>query len=282
MSTANSVGVPVSGAPAAYGGLSHGQPSDIRYAAEVPEADPAPEGGPKALAAVGLMVLDVSWSMVDVLGEVQTSLTQMAEQMRLDPATANLAHLGVVSFADDARTELKLVRIADSETVFPALRPRGSGTNFHAGLSEALRFYRDQLPALAKAEDGTKRKIYRPTIYFVSDGQPNTGLDWRPVLHEIRTRSWRPSIFAFGFGDADRAVIKEIADEGLAYFAADGKRPHEVFQSILHVIFRSMVSQVGQSQVALQNPTAPPPPPVAINPAADPATANLAFISTID
>lgn len=274
-------GTPVSGALATQDGRVLDRPSET-HADVLPTVDAPPEAPPSALAVPGVIVLDVSWSMADLLDQAHSSISELATKLRLEPSTANVAYLGLSSFADRAQCELDLVRIADPEVQIPRVSARGNGTNFHAALEHALQYLRAELPKLQASDDGSTRKVMRPTIYFISDGESNVGPDWRPVLQEIRTRRWRPIVMAFGFGNANRDVIREIADEGMAYFAADGKAPHEVFDAILKVVLKSVVSQVGLSQVAAQNPSAPPPQMPIIDPSTDPATNALTAISTID
>ena len=238
------------------------------------------EAGKVGIAVPGLIVLDVSWSMTDDLDRAAGALERMRNQLRQKATASSVAYLGLVTFADTARKDLGLVRVADPELGMPVIEPRGHGTNFHAAFTETLATYREELNRLAGPVDGGKRQRFRPSVYFVSDGQHNTGPDWRAPLQELKTRSWRPNIFAFGYRDADPAVIREIADEGLAYFADQGQDPDTMFGAILKVILRSMLSATVTAAGVAADPNAPTT-MKPVDPSTDPATAGLVQMGPI-
>lgn len=281
MSINYSAGATVSGAPTGHDGQATAYPPPHLGASPIPAVEAPPEAAPSATAVPGLMTLDVSWSMTGVLAAAYASIEALAQRLRLDPSTASVAYIGMITFADTAVRELGLSRIADPNVVIPQPEARGA-TNYHAGLAESLAYFRDELPRLKAGEDGVSRKIWRPTLYWISDGHDTAGLDWRAPLAELRSRDWAPNIMAFGFGDADRSVIGEIADEGMAFFAEDGAAPHQVFDAILAMILKSMVSKIGLSRFAAANPGAPAPVVPTIDPATDPATRLLTTVSNFN
>lgn len=236
--------------------------------------------GKVGIAVPGLIVLDVSWSMAGDLDRASAALERFRSKLRQNGMTSSNAYLGIVTFADTARTDLGLTLVADPSVEMPPITARGNGTNFHAGFNEALAAYRAGLPLLATTADGRKRQIFRPSVYFVSDGEHNTGGDWSAALGELKSRSWKPNIFAFGYRDADPDTIRKIADEGLAYFAKQGEDPDTMFEKILEVILRSMVSATVTANGQAANPMAPTTVPV-VDPSNDPATAGLALIDPI-
>lgn len=236
--------------------------------------------GEVGIAVPGLIVLDVSWSMAGDLDRAAAALERFRSKLRQNGMTSSNAYLGIVTFADTARTDLQLTLVADPSVEMPPITARGNGTNFHAAFSEALAAYRAGLPLLATTADGRKRQTFRPTVFFVSDGEHNTGIDWTAPLAELKSRSWKPNVFAFGYRDADPTTIRAIADEGLAYFAKQGEDPDTMFEKILEVILRSMVSATVTANGQAANPTAPTTVPV-VDPSTDPATAGLALIDPI-
>ena len=230
-----------------------------------------PSVGDIAVAYPGLLLLDVSWSTVNVIDAMNAGIVKFAQRLRQAPDVASTAWMGLVSFADDARTELQLSRLADPSTVLPTLECRGNGTNYTAAFQATLDQFRADLPVLTNGPQG-RRQVCRPTMYVVTDGYPNSGGDWRAPLRELRSRSWRPNIFVFGYGDADRAVIREIASEGCAYFAADGQTPEAMFDAILAVIMRSVIDV---HITGTANAAAGPGGAQVAPPAIDPATIGL-------
>lgn len=233
---------------------------------------PVPVTGP-AVCVPGVLVIDVSWSMANALPAARAALDDFIAELRRTPQVAEVAWLSIVTFADTTEELLGFSRIADPAVQLPVLSPRGNGTNYEAGLDQAHRTLATGLPALTTTADG-RRAVNRPTIYFISDGQPNTGGDWMAVRRAIKAHDWAPNIFAFGFDQADEHVIRQVADEGLAYFAAAGEVPLTVFKMILKVIFRSLITV---SAAAAGGAAAAPPP----DPTADPATAGLVRLDTV-
>lgn len=242
------------------------------------ELEPPAEGdGPLKVNAEtktipALLLVDTSVSMAGVLGDVHTALTEFVTGLRREPLTAEFVRLGIDTFGGDAGTELPLSAVADPATRLPSLAVRGGGTNYEAGFEQAYASLRTGLGALRSEQAGVKVRIQRPNLFVVTDGQPNVGGAWQPVLQRLRAEKWRPNVFAFGFGDVERQVITEIADEGMAYYAADGQTPLRVFQAILKVILASLVS-LSSAGAAGQAVMAPP--------AVDPATDGLMKLDSI-
>jgi len=235
------------------------------------------EVGEVGIAIPGLLLADVSWSTQQFLPTMTEGLRDLAKGLRQHSAASANAYLGISTFADTATTLLPLTRIADPSVSIPDLMPRGNGTNFHAALTEALTRFRADLPLLGATADGQKRQLFRPTIYLFTDGEHNTGGDWLAPLNELRTRSWKPNIMVFGWGAADREVIRRIATEGMAFFAEDGQTPDKIIDQILKVILRSMISATTSAQAQAANPGTPATTP-AIDPQTDPATQGLVRI----
>jgi uncharacterized protein YegL len=249
------------------------------YAA-TPQLEGPAEVGEVAIAVPGLLVLDVSWSMQRDLASAEAALDRFTRKLRQNAAVSSSAWLGIVTFADTARTDLMLGRIADPATQLPKLEPRGNGTNFHAAFTEALVRLRTDLPLLQNAGGG-RRQVFRPTIYFVSDGESNSnGPDWHGPLAEIKSRRWHPNVIAFGYREAYRDTIREIASEGMAYFPVDGQDPDTMFQQILDVILKSVITATVTVQQRLADPSAPATTPM-VNPQDDKATSGLALIDPI-
>lgn len=245
------------------------------YGQEIPAGTdgPAPvDGAPAAIP--GVLVLDTSLSMASVMKNVTIAVKEFVSQLRASPAVAAQAHLAVVTFADTAALALPFCRIAEPGANVPTLVAGGRGTNFTAAFDRTYEVLSDGIPRLAEADSGERRVVMRPTVYFVSDGQPNLphgDVDsWRSSLARLDEPKWRPNRFAFGFGDADRDVIRQIASEGCAYYAADGVSDLGAFQHILQVVLQSMVRLSQGVGTGRYQTAAPPPTPglVMIDPVA--------------
>lgn len=234
------------------------------YGGEAPEGTdgPAPVDGPAA-AIPGVLILDTSWSMEAELATMTAALNKLIVDLCAHPTVAAQAHIAIVTFADTAATALPFCRIAEESSQVPTLQARGNGTNFVAALDHAYDVLDQGITALADAEG--RRVVMRPTLYFVSDGKPNVPRGnpdaWRDSLRRLEQPRWRPNRFAFGFSQAREDTIRAIADEGLAYFAADGQTELGALDKVLQVMLQSMIrlSQgAGQTQQASPAPPAPP------------------------
>jgi uncharacterized protein YegL len=236
----------------------------LPYGEEVPEGTdgPVPVDGPPA-AIPGVLVLDTSLSMRAVLDNVAAAVNKFVHDLQTVPAVAAQAHLAVVTFADTATTALPFCRIAEPGVHIPGLVAGGQGTNFQAAFDRTWEVLSDGIPRLALAGQGEARVVMRPTMYFVSDGQPNLPRghvdSWKQSLARFDEPKWSPNRFAFGFGDADRDVIRAIASEGCAYFAATGVAELGALQHILDVILKSML-RLSQGVGTGRHQTAAPPP----------------------
>ena len=48
-------------------------------------------------------------------------------------------------------------------------------------------------------------------VFFLTDGAPTDREDWRAVRTRLLSQPAAPNILSFGIGDADPAVVQEIA-----------------------------------------------------------------------
>ena len=239
---------------------------------------PIRRDGDVGIAVPAILLVDCSWSMEAVLPAAQAALVNFTKRLRSE-AVSSSVWLGIITFADQARTVLPMTQIADPSVRLPDLRPTGDGTNFEAAFTESLSQFRADLDRIGTRTDGGKRKVYRPSLYMVTDGEPNTGGDWRVPSRELNTRSWRPNRMTFGMGQANRDIIREISSEGMAYFADDGQTPESMFDAIMQIILRSTVTQAKSAQDPALTGAVPFP---VIDPADDPATAGIALLDPIN
>ena len=252
-------------APPAWGGSDADRPAGF----EGPVAAVDTE-----VAVPAVLGLDVSWSMSAALVQARATVQGLVTKMRLEPLVAQHARVAIVTFADDAVEVMGFKPLADPSVAVPELAARGNGTNYGAGLDQVHSTLETGIPTLAKPVDGTKQVVHRPTVFWVSDGQPNTGGDWHPAHERLRSLRFRPNIVAFGFGDADRNVIRSIADEGCAFFAEDGQQPADVFDQILRMILRTMVTVTNGAAAGASTGVVP-------DPKSDPATSGLLGLGPI-
>jgi uncharacterized protein YegL len=130
-----------------------------------------------------------------------------------------------------------------------------SATNF-IGAFELLRETIDKDIALLKAEG---HLVYRPAVFFLSDGLPTDSKPWRSAYRRLVDESWklRPNIIAFGIGDALADIIREIGTFK-AFMSEEGVSPgaalHEFARALTKSIVKSGSSIADGGNVTLQVP----------------------------
>jgi uncharacterized protein YegL len=152
------------------------------------------------------LLIDVSASMSGgPIEAVNTALPELKQEMLSNPTVGEIARVAILTFSDEGRVVVPLCDLATAE--IPEIMVEGA-TNFAAGFREVKQAINSGIGGLPK---GTP--LYRPVVFFMSDGAHMAAEDWAPALAELRDKSWKfaPEIVAFGFGDANDEVIKQVA-----------------------------------------------------------------------
>jgi uncharacterized protein YegL len=183
------------------------------------------------------ILIDVSGSMGGApIDAVNQSLPELKTLMETDPAVGESARVALVTFSDTGRTVLDLCDLA--EVSLPYLSIEG-GTNLAAGFRAVKDCIERGLRSLPK---GTP--LYRPVVFFMSDGEHIAREDWRPAHRALVDRaSWKfaPVVVSFGFGDADPVTIKEVGTKGFSFLAKDIE-PAKAVQEIMRALLASIVT----------------------------------------
>ena len=182
------------------------------WATEPASAAPAPVPAGTVIGQVLPMyfVGDESHSMAgDPIAAVNQGLIDLRDEVAKHPLIGKKVRFGIITFADTAETRLQLSELSE-DLVLPTLAPRGRGTSY----ASALEAVRQTIPADVALLKGSGYQVHRPSVFFLSDGQPTDKADkWRARLDELKDPGFRerPNVLAFGVGDADPAVIRELA-----------------------------------------------------------------------
>ena len=207
------------------------------------------------------LCIDVSGSMAgDPIASINSELPVLHRQISNDPVTSEVAHLCIVSFSDDARTELPLgdlSRVSNGE--FPTLITRGA-TSYSAAFTQLRQVIQD----LYDTRGGRNERWVRPAVVFLSDGMPTDGNAWTAPLQRLTDPSWEPhpNMMSIGFGEADRETILAVAGNKphRAFFAnpevSTGKMLAEFLQSFSESMVKSAQS-VREGKAQLRFPTPP-------------------------
>jgi uncharacterized protein YegL len=202
--------------PSSVGGGEPDPPTVSLFSDE--PAVPSPVAAPPAAAPGAVIgqvlpmyfVGDESHSMSgDPIAAVNQGLVDLRDEVAKHPLIGKKVRFGIITFADTAETRLQLSELSE-DLVLPTLAPRGRGTSY-ASAFEALR---QTIPADVALLKGSGYQVHRPSVFFLSDGQPTEKAEkWRDRLEELRDPGFRerPNVLAFGVGDADPEVIRELA-----------------------------------------------------------------------
>ena len=182
------------------------------------------------------LTIDVSGSMTSsgAIGAVNACLPDLRAMVLADPTIGEMARLSLVTFESAARTVVPSADIRD--ITFPVLTASG-GTSYAAALRETR-------AAVERAvrELGRGVRIFRPVVFFISDGEPNDPEPaWLAELAQLQEMKYRPNVVAFGMADAKLPVIAKLASRmpngvPLAFLAKDADpvvATREVFKQIV-------------------------------------------------
>jgi uncharacterized protein YegL len=188
------------------------------------------------------LCLDVSASMSGApIDGVNQQLPLLRASVGEDPAIAEVIRFGVITFSDVAHTLVPLCDLSLVEAL-PGLTAQGR-TSYAAAF--------DHLRQVIETDYGKSRaagdRWYRPAVIFVSDGRPTDDAErWRSALQRLSDPGWkrRPNILAFGFGEADPAILAEVAGSkpNRAFIAAEGAEPSRIVPELMSGLIQSIVS----------------------------------------
>lgn len=162
-------------------------------------------------------VADESASMSHLVGELNQGLVSLQDALQRESFAAAKVRFSVIGFSDDAFTYLEP---ADLRTAphLPELTSRGR-TSYCAAFQELI--YRISVDVPRLKSYGFS--VFRPAVFFLTDGAPTDQDDWRAVRTELLSQPAAPNILSFGIGDANPAIVHEIATRPeFALMAAHG------------------------------------------------------------
>jgi uncharacterized protein YegL len=197
-------------------------------------------------------VADDSGSMKCVIGEFNEALKSLLDAMATEATASAKIRFTVLSFSGDVLTHLQLadLRYIDSMPTFSARE--------NTCYSAAFRDLRRRMDPDINGLRGKGYQINRPTIFFLSDGAPDPDDDWRGALAELKDANWgfHPNILAFGIGDAERPVIREVASKPEWAFVNTGKGAEvgKALSEFFVALTQSLIMSGSQQQLVIKEP----------------------------
>ncbi|WP_327635296.1 VWA domain-containing protein [Kribbella sp. NBC_00482] len=152
------------------------------------------------------LVCDESGSMAgEPIKTINDALPKLHKEIGLNPVVSDKTQFSIIGFSDTAEVLLEMSDLSQV-TGLPVLGPKG-GTNFAA----ALQCVKEQIEQDVERLKRDGHKVYRPVVFFLTDGHANT--DWKTEWQDLTadTFPYRPNIVAFGIGQADETTISAVA-----------------------------------------------------------------------
>jgi uncharacterized protein YegL len=177
---------------------------------------------------------------------------------------ADIAHIALVTFADDAQVQRSLRRLGDGFEV--GTLPKGMYTDYAKVFAKLNELLEEDLPRL----ESEYQKVKRPAVFFITDGKPTVGgisqpsAEWRPPLDRLHSfAASRPTgedakiaVVALGFEDADCKILRQVAKEpGIAAIADAGAvSTRELMQQLIGVILDTASKTVAEGDFSFSVP----------------------------
>ncbi|GIF73922.1 vWA domain-containing protein [Asanoa siamensis] len=154
------------------------------------------------------LVIDVSWSMsldgkLDAANAIMPSIVDALAQ---NPILSDKVRFGLIDFSDTAQVRLPLCDLLDPNLTLPALSVSG-GTSFGAAFTTLKR----EIEANVAQLKADQYVVHRPTVWFISDGEPtDEESSWRPAFAELTQSKMYPNFIPCGVDKADVNVMGSL------------------------------------------------------------------------
>jgi uncharacterized protein YegL len=196
------------------------------------------------------VVCDQSYSMADHLDALNDGLAQLHAAVGTDPVVADKTRFCLIGFAGNAEVLQPLC--SPSDVVGLVGLATQAGTNF----GEAFSLLRDTIENDVATLKADAHQVYRPAVFFLSDGHPTDPAVWPGAYERLVDPDWaaRPNIIAFGIGDADAATIGRIGTFQ-AFMSRGGVSPAAALHGFARALTTSVVRSGSDGDLLLRVPT---------------------------
>jgi uncharacterized protein YegL len=196
------------------------------------------------------VVCDQSYSMADHLDALNDGLTQLHAAVGTDPVVADKTRFCLIGFSGTAEVLQPLCRPSD------VIGLVGLATQAATSFGEAFTLLRETIDKDVAALRAEAHQVYRPAVFFLSDGHPTDPVTWPAAYERLVDPDWpaRPNIIAFGIGDADAATIGRIGTFQ-AFMSHGGVSPAAALHGFARALTTSVVRSGGDGELVLRVPT---------------------------
>ncbi|WP_129780361.1 vWA domain-containing protein [Peristeroidobacter soli] len=197
-----------------------------------------------------VLVLDTSGSMQGrPIEELNEGLAQFKRELLTDEMAAKRVEVGIVGFGP--------VQILHSFTTPDAFVPptlvASGDTPMGAAITQAI--------SMVEQRKSECRQFgiayYRPWIFLITDGAPTDA--WQEAAASLRQgqKEKKFQFFAVGVQGANMDILKQIAGPERSPLMLKGLQFRELFSWLSNSLSAKSRSQVGNEEVAVENPASP-------------------------
>lgn len=209
---------------------------------------------PKATVLPVYFVADESYSMSNDIGDLNSGLASLLDALQTESMAAAKVRFCVIGFSETALCYLEPTDLRNLDAM-PRLTARGS-TSFAAAFAALT----DRIPADIARLKADGYLVNRPAVFFLTDGAPNPGDGWEAEHARLTNFAARPNILAFGIGQANATVIKQVAtDPQYAFITAAGTDTGVAISKFIAALTQSVINSgqalsSGHASLQIQKP----------------------------
>ncbi|MEU7056798.1 hypothetical protein [Streptomyces sp. NPDC046197] len=203
------------------------------------------------------VLADESGSMAGYVGDLNEGMKSLHVALLGEPMAAAKVRFSVLGFANRVAERLILADLR-SENELPRLSA-GGGTNYDAAFQALL----ERIPQDVRTLKSQGYRVHRPAVFFLSDGQPTCGEEWRQTHRRLTDRSVTgaaPNIIAFGIGEAQAQTILSVATrQEFAFMSIPGSQLGDSIAKFFTALTKSVVESgnamaSGQPELVVEKP----------------------------
>lgn len=189
-------------------------------------------------ASMGFDRADGDRKLIDIANELVPTLVEKCDDY---PTLDQKLRLCLIEFNSDAHVVIPLSESESFRTSIPSLTAGGS-TDYGRAFA---RLY-EELNAAVQSLAGPKIGVYRPTVFFITDGADNGKAAQRDQAWNTLVDSsfkFHPNFFTFGVAEAALDDLKSFkSGRGLVAVAKDPQQAVAGLAEVMGQLVRSIVS----------------------------------------
>ncbi len=193
---------------------------------------------PKGHVLLVYFVADESGSMAPYIDELNDGLLTLQAALQREPWAAGKVRFSVIGFSETAFTYLEPADMRFLQGEMTPLTAQ-TATSYLSAFRELDYRLSVDIPSLK--QQGFV--VHRPSVFFLTDGKPTGHEDWRGARQKLLGRPDHPNILAFGIGEAEEAVVREVATKpNYAWMSAHGRDIAAALEEFFVSLTQSVIS----------------------------------------